>query len=95
MTMVKSQKISGSLKYQHEFEVTSKYPFPLDMLRYDSCFPSRSEDGAQIMWSIDRDNQGLIEPRTVRLVHHDERKHWTPTIGRWSSFLWTVVDDTY
>jgi len=30
-------------------------------------------------------------PRTVRLVHYADTKHWQPTYGRWQSFLWSVV----
>lgn len=71
-----------------EFEVEGRGPFPLDMLRYDGCFPVRSEDASSI---------GLREPecyeaaRTIRL--RTVRPKLTP--DRWRSFGWKVRTEPY
>lgn len=58
-------------------------PFPFDMLRYDSCWPKSQNDVARLS-AID----GV--QRSVEL-ETDERN--APTIERWESFSWRVVDD--
>lgn len=66
------------------FTVKGRYPFPMDMLRYDSCWPSTGESVAAIHNSITR--QGDRE-QTVTLL--------TDMVGitpdRWRSFGWTVT----
>ena len=68
------------------FTVTGRGRFPIDMLRYDCCYPV--EGIPDIEWS-----QNPEERRrefNVRLVRHCKSRGWTPTIGRWSSFGWSV-----
>ena len=72
-----------------QYEVQGRVDFPLDMLRYDSSFPYSSEDVAKIEDS--RGARSTDAVMTVRLVHYADTKHWTPTQGRWQSFLWSVV----
>lgn len=68
------------------FEVTGHGDFPYDMLRYDGCYPARSEDASQLEHHTDP-----MKARTVRLVMRvaggfkDE-----PTAGRWASFGWKI-----
>lgn len=67
-----------------EFEVNGRGPFPVDMLRYDMCWPKSGDDAAKLVSSDeDRASRGV---RTVRMLAI--RK---PTCGRWASFGWTVV----
>lgn len=61
--------------------------FPLDMLRYDACFPETGADVAAIAASLDR---GVNETE-VNLLHRTDDRKWTPTEGRWASFLWAVT----
>lgn len=75
--------------YATQFEVVSKYPFPLDMLRYDACYPERSEDAATIGYSLDPEQQGG-DSFVVRLIRFHKTRYWEPTVGRWSSFMWSV-----
>ena len=65
--------------------------FPIDMLRYDCCFPQGSEDVGQIVYSADYHLRAdaLLKkvPFKVTLVCASGR--YTP--GRWSSFGWKVT----
>lgn len=75
------------------FVVTGNYPFPLDMLRYDGCYPDRGEDAAAIGASLDaaflRNRRITGDPIKVRLCHCAPG-HWSPTFDRWVSFGWSV-----
>ena len=76
----------------HEFEVSPIAPvfatFPVDMLRYDGCYPARAEDAAEISISARRDN--LDSRAKVRLIALGRSKSWRPTMARWDSFGWQV-----
>ncbi len=64
----------------YEFEVEGSGRFPFDMLRYDTCWPAReAEDSYEL--ANDR------EFRKIRL-----RGLRPPTIARWHSFDWGVVE---
>jgi len=65
-----------------EYEVEGKGRFPLDMLRYDQC------------WPADPSSVGLIDNdvRKHRVVKLRGLK--MPTTPRWVSFLWSVRRDT-
>jgi hypothetical protein len=60
----------------YEYYATGESYFPLDMLRYDQCWPASSDDAANISSS---------EHRSINL-----RSHVEPTIERWSSFGWSI-----
>ncbi len=73
--------------YYHHFAVVGRRTFPIDMLRFDCCFPADTQSAQNLLFDPD----GSTEPRVVYLVHVDERKLWKPS-DRWSSFLgWSVV----
>jgi hypothetical protein len=81
----------------HEFEVIGRGNFPQDMLRYDSCYPQRSEDASNMALADDREygfcyqkEHGEAPTFGIRLVHRDDTKNWQPTEGRWRSFGWRV-----
>lgn len=65
------------------FVVEGSGEFPIDMLRYDSCFPSKESESR----GIASDRRDL---RRVTLEHRGSGQ--APTIGRWKSFLWNVVE---
>lgn len=67
--------------YIHKFVVRGKFTFPLDMLRYDACYPESSQD----VVTMEKGNG------EVTLVHVTNDSRWTPTKERWSSFLWGVI----
>ena len=68
----------------HEFTVSGNFPFPLDMLRYDSCWPHSGDDVAEIESSLSREQRRLFQ---IRLVGINK-----PTLDRWSSFCWTCKE---
>lgn len=74
--------------YRHEFTVRSRFPFPVDMLRYDACYPKGSDDAHAILRSIEV--QGTPDIHSVTLVAIKDRRQWEPTVERWRSFLWSV-----
>ena len=64
----------------HEFIVVGSGQFPLDMLRYDECFPLSAEDVEH------------LSARGRRYVHLGSYKTvGVPTRGRWESFNWRVA----
>lgn len=76
--------------YRTEFEVVGSHQFPVDMLRYDNCHPSRSEDANQIADSLRERTHSALEQKRIRLVQFSDVKGGRITDGRWSSFLWGV-----
>jgi hypothetical protein len=68
------------MAYRYEFKVGGKGSFPIDMLRYDACWP-RDQADVHAMDSPKRD------ARTVTLASSRE-----PTAGRWASFMWPVLN---
>lgn len=61
------------------FYVRGRGHFPLDMLRYDECWPATGEDAAKM------DEKDL---RTIQLATITR-----PTKARWSSFPWTANEE--
>lgn len=66
----------------YNFTVTGIGTFPVDMLRYDTCWPHRPDDAEQIAASF-RDRR---RRHTVNLAGHAK-----PTALRWLSFGWRVL----
>lgn len=64
------------------FVVEGRGAFPIDMLRHDSCWPHTSSDASQIEHASDR--------RRITLLTDNPAY---PTVGRWNSFLWSVVEE--
>lgn len=71
----------------YRFKVTGNTAFPIDMLRYDRCFPASARDAGLITSAMTYDNNGAL---TVDLLTYQERKHWMPNSARWKSFQWEV-----
>lgn len=79
-------------KYFQTFEVRGRYPFPIDMLRYDGCFPIReAEDSGGIARSIEQHGRGEDMEKPIRLGRYVERRSDLPTAHRWRSFGWLVL----
>lgn len=66
------------------FTVTGSGAFPLDMLRYDECWPATADDATYIGRSWAR---GTGRSR-ITLITHDRT---APARDRWESFGWQVV----
>lgn len=69
-----------------EFIVRGSGAFPVDMLRYDTCYPATETDSSRI---IDSHRARSTGEREIRLRGPVSINH--PTPGRWSSFGWTLV----
>jgi hypothetical protein len=71
----------------YHYSVEGKGHFPLDMLRYDGCWPTHSDDVAAIGSSFLRDRRvPETAPFQVSLTGYRP-----PTEARWRSFGWTLV----
>lgn len=75
------QAMSG--RRLHIFSVTGKGRFPLDMLRYDQCWPRAAEDAEAIGMNL-----SSLNPREVTSVILLVAWAHGPTIDRWRSFGW-------
>ena len=62
--------------------------FPYDMLRYDACWPRTEQDAHQM--NLAATCQGDV--RRVELLTYKEYKSWQPTVGRWHSMGWKVIE---
>lgn len=63
--------------------------FPVDMLRYDMCYPDSEEDSLAILRTIiDRQNMTWVVLRQDASV---SRSLSSVTAARWQSFGWDVV----
>ncbi len=69
------------------FKVRGGSAFPLDMLRYDSCWPASQEDVAKISATLEASNEGPV------VVELEQASDARLTARRWESFLWRVVDE--
>lgn len=80
-----------SMRYRQviEIEAGSHTRFPLDMLRYDGCYPERSEDCNLIEDRVGYDRLHEQDGQAkIRLVRFVEAQKCVPTVDRWRSFGW-------
>jgi hypothetical protein len=72
-------------EYRYEFTVVGRGQFPVDMLRYDACWPKReAEDSISISASFAIHAHGTEEITLIGVK--------APTEARWESFGWKVKD---
>ena len=62
----------------YRYTVTGRGYFPVDMLRYDCCWPRRGEDSSLLL--VHGDKERTVEMMGVK----------PPTKDRWRSFVWSV-----
>jgi len=81
------------MMYITRFKVVGKFTFPLDMLRYDSCYPATQEAVSKIVVKSypSESKEDAQETPTIELAYAHNERSWRPTEGRWSSFGWSVV----
>lgn len=76
--------------YRFKITVRGNGYFPVDMLRYDHCWPRTEADSHMIDANYLSDsNKPML--RDVQLLADHDRKFWEPTADRWRSFNWSVV----
>lgn len=61
--------------------------FPIDMLRYDICHPSQTEDAINIALATRESNFA----GTITITRHTSYKNSMPSYDRWNSFGWEVI----
>lgn len=71
--------------HRYEYYVSGSGAFPLDMLRYDACWPATGEDAASMGITMRDDPEAYRKVRSIRILSHSE-----PTLARWASFTWSV-----
>lgn len=71
--------------YILQFTVQGGGVFPVDMLRYDSCFPAQPNDVLEITRAATASTS-----RRVNLVRRQRNKTEQLTTDRWRSFGWEV-----
>jgi hypothetical protein len=72
----------------YEFTVEGRGFFPIDMLRYDACWPMTQEDVCRM--TLDGTTRGMM-PADRPAVKVRMASHREPTAARWASFGWKVV----
>jgi len=76
---------------QHVITLTAKnifVPFPIDMLRYDRCYPYSKDDSIKIRGDMRTiDETGNVESITVTKADH---KIWKPAVEQWGLFGWII-----
>ena len=91
-------KMNKTKETTTQFTVLGRGVFPMDMLRYDGCYPKLETDTACMV------NDGLREvtlQRGLKELDHENYRPgdygnptvWSPTVGRWNSFGWAVLSD--
>lgn len=73
------------------FKVRGRGNFPIDMLRYDSAWPTSAEDAAKITDSFGQFTRAPGERRAPWEISLTSIV-LAPTIGRWESFNVKVID---
>ena len=80
--------------YHHSIIVRprQKFPFPIDMLRYESAFPHSEMDANKISETFDIGIFDRERVGTIALRRIGTNRLWEPRKERWLSFGWEVVD---
>ena len=78
--------------YKQIIAVEGSINFPIDMLRYDSCWPASESDSAEISKTFHRFPLPKEELVTIKLKRYTFSKNDLPEKDRWASFLWNVID---
>lgn len=73
--------------YEFTVENPNGNSFPIDMLRYDSCWPKSEIDASLISDTFEYVTSSHRRTRVTLCT--DSRA--APTKGRWSSFRWVVL----
>lgn len=75
-----------------QFIVEGTGQFPFDMLRYDACWPKAGDDALKMEALHYPQARGSF--RQITLRHDSSNRMWSPTVGRWLSFTWRVVENS-
>lgn len=71
------------------------WPFPVDMLRYDTCFPTDTDSAMFItLRGKGLEDPDLTKGMQVHLARYTKSKTNLPTNPRWMTFGWHVVESS-
>lgn len=74
------------------FTVSGGTRFPIDMLRYECCYPVTGEDATAIENSLsEQPSCGAVRDRVIRLAKYHDTKAVHIETARWGSFGWVVL----
>jgi hypothetical protein len=76
------RKREGTIRRVYTFTVAGNDQFPVDMLRYDLCYPKTETDSHEMERSF------RSRERSIRRLTLVSSKH--PTEERWGSFGWAI-----
>lgn len=73
-----------------KISVSGSGEFPIDMLRFDGCFPLSEGDSNLISSSL---RAGYVNVKTkVVLLKPNGYKHWSPSYSKWKSAGREIVE---
>jgi len=84
LTNAQQDKLLGAAQGAIHFVVEGNGGFPLDMLRYDLCWPASETDSRLIEASKRDEYRGRVRAISLKGLKY-------PTERRWESFGWGVV----
>ena len=79
------------MRFEHKFKVRGQRAFPIDMLRYDRCWPATRQDSRQIERFVKQEGDAT---GCVGLLSVSEESHWRPASDRWRTFGWPMLEHT-
>lgn len=75
------------------FEVTGQWPFPKEMLEYDSCEGIDDREREAIAkWCQEEPNPDLDISAVMTFTLRSTTPHCAPTPARWKSRCWEVTE---
>jgi len=81
---------AGQRVWLKRFEVRGTGAFPIDMLRYDNCWPASERDSMTIIRSFRLRGSG--EAWSIHLMTAKGDRLLEPEYNRWASFGWAVME---
>ena len=79
------------MPFEHRFKVRGQTAFPVDMLRYDRCWPETREDSKEIERFV---RQEVNATGCVGLLSVSNNSNWRPASDRWRAFGWSLFEHT-
>lgn len=76
------------MRHVHQVSFQGLGIFPLDMLRYDRCWPAGPSDVAMVGYEIN-------DLRVVSVRAYSENKNMPFTEARWASFGWHLIKTSH
>ena len=76
--------------YTTTFKVKGSGTFPVDMLRYDTCYPKDSRDALRIGGLEGSDEVG-VKSIVYLQINHGRKNDAHITPERWKSFGWEAI----